>query len=53
METTSPAKIRILTTKETRVYELLLYVETSAISSEDLEKNEFHEKGPFQFHRAP
>lgn len=47
METTSSAKIRILTNKETRVYELLLYDETSVVSSEDLEKNEFHEKGPF------
>lgn len=44
METTSPAKIRILTNKETRVYELLLCDETSAISSEDLEKDEFMRK---------
>lgn len=53
METTSPARIRMLTNKETRVYELLLCDETSAISSEDLEKDEFHEKGHFQFHRTP
>lgn len=44
INTTSPAKMRILTNKKTRVYKLPFYDETSVISSEDLKRDEFHER---------
>lgn len=44
MNTISPDKMRILTNKKTRVYKLPFYDETSVISSEDIKRDEFHER---------